>query len=179
MSFLSLLLVSAFLTSAPQPKHPDRRTAAVRGEWSSQTISLFNTWGALDYNPKRKLDYPSPDGKKKIVVRGGAVVIKINDKQYKTNFGTKTSAELGWSPDSQYFFLTWTDSGETGTWHTELYTVGDSGFKKSHSSKIRSALTLSVGFVTYRWIKASLDQRHANFGQKQFTVMQISSVRNG
>jgi len=37
---------------------------------------------------------------------------------------------LGWAHDSQHFFLTWTDGGDTGTWHTELYSVTKSGINQ-------------------------------------------------
>jgi hypothetical protein len=124
-----LALASALLLSA-QSISKNRRTSVRRGEWSSKTVSLFNTWGGLDSNPGRRLSLASPDGKKIIEVRNERVGIVVDGKAYRTKLGEKTNAELGWAPDSQYFFLTWTDGGDTGTWHTDLYSVGASGIRQ-------------------------------------------------
>jgi hypothetical protein len=128
-----ILLALALVTAMPltaQSTAKDRRTSVNRGEWSAQTISLFNTWGGLDSNPGRSLTLHSPGGKKIIQVRNETVSIVIDGKGYRTRLGEKTSAELGWAPDSQRFFLTWTDGGDTGTWHTELYSVTNSGIRQ-------------------------------------------------
>jgi len=125
---LSLILLP--MPSFAQPPAQDRRTSLNRGEWSAQTVSLFNTWGGLDSNPGRVLTLPSPDSKKIIQVRNERVDIVINGKTYRTKLGEKTNAELGWAPDSQHFFLTWTDGGDIGTWHTSLYSVPESGIKQ-------------------------------------------------
>jgi hypothetical protein len=123
---LALLPMPSFAQSPAQVK----RTSVNRGEWSAHTVSLFNTWGGLDSNPGRVLTLPSPDGKKVIQVRNERVGIVIDGKTYRTKLGEKTSAELGWAPDSQHFFLTWTDGGDTGTWHTEVYSITKSGIKQ-------------------------------------------------
>jgi hypothetical protein len=132
-TLLRTSLILALLVAVPvsaQSTQKDRRTSVNRGEWSSQTVSLFNTWGGLDSNPGRVLTLPSPDGKKVIQVRNERVGIVIDGKAYRTKLGEKTSAELGWAPDSQHFFLTWTDGGDTGTWHTEVYSITKSGIKQ-------------------------------------------------
>ena len=128
-TLLALALATAIPISA-QSAAKDRRVSVNRGEWSSQSVSLFNTWGGLDSNPGRVLTLPSPDGKNIIQVRDETVGIVIEGKGYRTRIGEKTSAELGWAPDSQYFFLTWTDGGDTGSWHTELYSVTKSGIRQ-------------------------------------------------
>lgn len=127
LSSVLLLAVAPGLLS--QSTSADRRTDVHRGTWSSETISLFNTWGGLDSNPGRKLSLPSPDGKKIIEVNGETVTLRINGRRYRTKLGEKTNAELGWSPDSKYFFLTWTDGGVTGSWHTDLYLTGPKGLE--------------------------------------------------
>jgi hypothetical protein len=92
------------------------------------------------------LSFASPDGKKIIQVKNETVTIAIQGKRYPTKIGQKTNAELGWAPDSQYFFLTWTDSGETGTWHTELYAVTGSGIDqiKGFENRVRSAFDVRI-----------------------------------
>jgi hypothetical protein len=124
------LALATALQLPAQHSAQDRRTAVNRGEWSSQTGSLFNAWGGLDSNPGRVLTLASADGNKIIEVRNETVGIVIDGKGYSTKLGEKTSAELGWAPDSEHFFLTWTDGGDTGTWHTELYSVTKSGISQ-------------------------------------------------
>ena len=36
-------------------------------------------------------------------------------------------AELGWAPDSTRLFVTWSESGELGAWHTQVYDVTEAG----------------------------------------------------
>jgi hypothetical protein len=93
-----LFLAASFVFAQSVSK--DRRTSVHRGEWSSETISLFNTWGGLDSNPGRMLSFASPDGKKIIQVKNETVTIAIQGKRYPTKIGQKTNAELGWAPDS-------------------------------------------------------------------------------
>lgn len=130
--FRSMLVLALAITLqlSAQSIPKDRRTSVNRGEWSTKTVSLFNTWGGLDSNPGRVLTLPSPDGKTIIEVKNETVFAVIKGNRYPTRIGEKTNAELGWAPDSQHFFLTWTDGGDTGTWHTELYSVGASGIKQ-------------------------------------------------
>lgn len=136
---LGVALATALQLPA-QHSAQDRRIAVNRGEWSSQTVSLFNTWGGLDSNPGRVLTLTSPDGEKIIQVRNETVGIVIDGKGYRTRLGEKTSAELGWAPDSQHFFLTWTNGGDTGTWHTELYSIMNAKLRKitGFESTVRS-----------------------------------------
>jgi hypothetical protein len=126
-----LLILAAKLPPAQSPSGAiDRRTSVERGAWSSETVSLFNTWGGLDSNTGRRVSLASPDGLKIVEVNGENVTLLVNGRRFATKFGEKTNAELGWAPDSRYFFLTWTDGGETGIWHTELYAVTNAGLTK-------------------------------------------------
>lgn len=115
-------------------KHPtdctekgDSRYMVCRGAWSGKTVALFNTWMAPDTNPERRLDLPSPDGEKIIWVRGFRVRLRMNGKQYWTPFGNMHDAEVGWAPDSTRLFVTWTESGQLGPWHTQVYNVSETG----------------------------------------------------
>jgi hypothetical protein len=105
----------------------DRRYMMCRGAWSGKTIALFNTWMAPDTNPERRLDLPSPDGKKIIQVRGFHVRLRLNGKLYWTPFGSMHDAEVGWAPDSTRLFATWSESGQLGPWHTQVYNVSETG----------------------------------------------------
>ncbi len=108
-------------------KSADRRYAVCHGAWSGKTVALFNTWMAPDMNPGRRLDLPSPDGKKIIQVSGFHVRLDVNGKRYWTPFGNMHDAEVGWAPDSTRLFVTWSESGELGPWHTEVYDVTEAG----------------------------------------------------
>src|SRR5579862_5020487 len=107
--------------------HGDRRYMVCRGPWSGKAIALFNTWSAPDTNSERRLDLPSPDGKKIIRVRGFHVRLQMNGKQYWTPFGDMHDAEVGWAPNSTRLFVTWTETGELGPWHTQVYDVTEAG----------------------------------------------------
>ena len=98
-----------------------------RGLWSAKTVALFNTISTPDTNPERRLDIPSPDGKKIIKVRGFRVRIQMNGNHYWTPFGNFHDAEVAWAPDSSRLFVTWTETGVLGPWHTEVYDVTDTG----------------------------------------------------
>lgn len=110
-----------------QGNNVDQRYAVCRGAWSGKTVALFNTWMAPDSNPERQLDLLSPDGKKIIQVRGFHVRLKMNGKWYWTPFGNMHDAEVGWAPDSSRLFITWSESGQLGPWHTQLYDVTEAG----------------------------------------------------
>jgi len=159
--FLGLALATALQLPA-QHSTQDRRTAVNRGNWSSQTVSLFNTWGGLDSNRGRVLTLPSPDGNKIIQVRNETVGIVIDGKGYRTKLGEKTSAELGWAPDSQHFFLTWTDGGDTGTWHIELYSLTDSGVKQvtRFESHIRSDFERRIRQLPIPKFASNMDRQY-------------------
>jgi len=108
-------------------KKSDRRYAVCRGPWSSKTVSLFNTWASFDTNPERRLRFPSPDGKKVIEVNGFHVRLRINGKAFWTPFGSMHDAEVGWAPDSTRLFVTWSETGELGAWHVQVFNVADDG----------------------------------------------------
>lgn len=108
-------------------KNADTRYAVCRGAWSGRTVALFNTWTAIDSNLGRRLDLPSPDGKKVIQVRGFHVRLSINGKRYWTPFGNMHDSEVGWAPDSTHLFVTWSKSGELGPWHTQVFDVVEAG----------------------------------------------------
>jgi hypothetical protein len=117
-------------TASAKPSHKlDRRYAVARGSWSAAAVSLFNTWSALDDNPHRRMTFFSPDGIKQIEVAGANVLLHIHGKTFDTGIDSlgKHDAELSWAPDSTKYFVTWTESGELGPWHMQVYGVDDSG----------------------------------------------------
>jgi hypothetical protein len=115
-------------TTKEKPKI-DRRYAISSGAWSAATISLFNTWTALDSIPSRHASFYSPDHKKLVEIVGDNVNIWIGGQTFgaQVNNFVKHDAELGWAPDSSKFFVTWSESGELGPWHMQVYSVDGSG----------------------------------------------------
>ncbi len=108
----------------------DPARAVCRGPWSSQAVSLFNTWTAFDIEPDRSLRFRSPDGEKVIAVDGFHARIRINGKAYWTPFGMMHDAEVGWAPDSTRLFVTWTEAGGLGDWHVQVYDVTENGLRE-------------------------------------------------
>ena len=119
--------VAAARHSTECDEHADRAYAVCRGMWSGKTVALFNTWSAPDTNPDRRLDFASPDGKKIIQVHGFHARLRMNGKQYWTPFGAMHDAEVAWAPDSTRLFVTWSESGQLGPWHTQIYNVTENG----------------------------------------------------
>jgi hypothetical protein len=115
--------------TAKTSQKPDLRYAILKGAWSAATISLFNTWSAFDDNPGRRASFYSPDHKKLIEVVGSEAFLRMGGKSFKTDINNETNhdAELGWAPDSTRFFVTWSDGGEQGGWHMQVYGLDASG----------------------------------------------------
>lgn len=111
-------------------KTKDRRFSLESGAWAAASVSLENTWHFLDENPGRKGCFYSPDKKVLTEIDGKNVTLVADGRRIATEFGKLTNAELGWSPDSKRFFVTWTDGGETGQWHTDVYEVTESTIRK-------------------------------------------------
>jgi hypothetical protein len=128
-SFL-LTVFSLLYATAIQTNRHHNPNLIQSGAWSRETISLFNTWGPVGENPHRNVILYSPDHHKAIRVQGNKVTAVFQGKEFPTDFGHKTNAELGWAPDSSRFFLTWTTGGELGVWKTDVYQVSDAGLKE-------------------------------------------------
>lgn len=100
-----------------------------RGEYSRLATPI---WGA-----KSGFVVQSPDGTKAIVVNRNSdenllqVSVKANGAEYQTSIGDWVNSEVGWSPDSKAFFVTYSDGGSIGTYHVRIFQVDNSGLKES------------------------------------------------
>ena len=119
---IPLLLLSGYCPAQTKTK-PNPLIDVHRGAWSSESISLFNTFGGLGNEDGREASFYSPDKKKLVRIHNQTVTISIDGKEVRTDFWLRTSAELGWASDSARFFLTWTDGGELGQWHVQVFDV--------------------------------------------------------
>jgi hypothetical protein len=75
------------------------------------------------------MSFYSPDRKKLIEVVGAEVSLRMGGRTFNTDINsfTKHDAELSWAPDSTKYFVTWTETGELGPWHMQVYGVDESG----------------------------------------------------
>ena len=105
-------------------------SAGRTGVWSRSATWIW----AVD----KPLTIVSPDGTKSIIVQPihnpqseatTAVTVAANGHTYKTSIGSWVNAELAWSPDSQAFFVTYSDGGNVGTYHVKVFYVSDSGLR--------------------------------------------------
>jgi hypothetical protein len=85
-----------------------------------------------DFDERTSAD--SPDGKKSVqltedgkfrVVSGSAVVAEFGLPEILS------SIEIGWSPDSKQFFVSYSDGGATGGYHVHMYRLNGSTLTES------------------------------------------------
>ncbi len=127
------------------------------GDWSGEAISI---------NSLEKIEIPSPDRKKIVVVDGVNLDVIVDGRRLQglEEKGVMQPAELVWSPDSVAFFITETDGGWVGTWHAMVYIIKNGyihyynvtqevikQFKKQY--KCMDPEEPNVGAVT--WLKGS------------------------
>ncbi len=76
--------------------------------------------------------FNSPDRQKVSEITGENVSLRVGGRRFDTDIdnATKHDAELGWAPDSTKFFVTWSESGELGPWHMQVYGVDDRGLRE-------------------------------------------------
>lgn len=81
---------------------------------------------------------PSPDGKKAISIllprtlgsdQTHRVVVRAYGREYRTPIGAWVNAEAAWSPDSEAFFVTYSDGGNVGTYHVKVVYVTAAGIR--------------------------------------------------
>ena len=110
-------------------RRPARRCAVTRGDWSAAAVWLFNTWTAFADKPGRRIVFTSPDRKKQIEVSGWVADLRVGGRSFKTGINSITGhdSELAWAPDSSKYFVTWSESGELGPWHMQVFGVDGSG----------------------------------------------------
>lgn len=112
-----------------------RKLIPKRGHFSRDAISI---WGQL--GREGILEIRSPDMNKIIVVKyavkkgampeySANVYVVVGGKQFDTDIGGSVNSELGWAPDSKAFFVTYSDGGNVGTYHTLVYHVAESGLR--------------------------------------------------
>ncbi len=95
---------------------------------------------------------PSPDKMKAVRLTKDYKFRVTVGKTVLSNFGipdVSCNVEVGWSPDSSEFFISYSDGGAIGNYHVQLYRVVGSTLKKS-----RVPTTVAERFKTKHWCES-------------------------
>lgn len=57
------------------------------------------------------------------------VDLQIHGVRFHTNLGQLVNSEVQWSPDSKALAVTFSDGGDVGTYHTQIYWIEEHGFR--------------------------------------------------
>ncbi|MBI5189554.1 MAG: hypothetical protein HZA22_02605 [Nitrospirae bacterium] len=99
------------------------------GEWTTESISLVGD------NYPRHMVIVSPNGKNVVVVDGVYIKVMCNGKDIPgvEDVGVISLAELGWSPDSNAFFINESEGGSVGEWVVTVYVLENGKVKVIHN----------------------------------------------
>jgi hypothetical protein len=137
--------------------------------FSQQATAIWaNIW--IQNEPVGNIKVPSPDGTKTVmavfdkVTDGVLLTVEVGSKRFKVNVEGGVGAELAWSPDSAAFFLTYSDGGLTGDYHTLVYYVSQSelwsvnldlAVKRAFGHPVLCESSLSPNVVGVGWLEHS------------------------
>jgi hypothetical protein len=103
--------------------------------FSQQATAIWeNIW--IKSQPVGTIQIPSLDGTKAVTAAYDQktdlllLTVASGGKQFKVKLQGGVGAELAWSPDSKAFFVTWSDAGLDGEYHTLVYYVSEHGLRK-------------------------------------------------
>ncbi len=96
-------------------------TTKIGANWSKEAYSLEYESG------KRWKEISSPDGEKTAIIDGVNLYLKADGRMLPglETVGASTLAEIGWSPNSNAFFLTESLGGAVGEWRVTVYLIED------------------------------------------------------
>jgi hypothetical protein len=130
---LSLLKVGLLLSCWAAVAMPQQ---LLKGpSYSQQATAIWeNIW--IRNEPVGNIRIPSPDGTKNVTATYEQktdfllLTIAAGAKQFKAKVEGGVGAELAWSPDSKAFFMTWSDSGLDGEYHTLVFYVSERDLRR-------------------------------------------------
>jgi hypothetical protein len=145
--FSSLALFCVVAIGTQQPRDADTFACAAR----SFSLEDFDKGAVV----------PSPDSKKHISLNpDGSFGIFVGQKQIGTRTYSVSVGEVGWSPDSTHFFISYSDGGAVGTYLTHVFSVSEKGviensltriafndFKSRHYCEIRGNNLFFLGWT--------------------------------
>jgi hypothetical protein len=130
---LAALTTQVLLTSYGAMSFPANSPKAP--SYSRQATEIWeNFWEGE--KPVHTVDVPSPDGKKFVSAAYNEqreltmLTVSVGEKRFLVNIGQGVGAELAWSPDSEAFFVTYSDAGLNGRYHTSVFYVHETGLNK-------------------------------------------------
>lgn len=103
--------------------------------FSRQATSVWDDY----WERKQPIRVISPDGKKTVIANFTGFsestehiifTVIASDKEFKVDIGLGVGSEVAWSPDSKAFFVTSSEQGRNGWFHTQIYFLEDGGLKK-------------------------------------------------
>ena len=127
--FINITLLAATLGT-------DASTLKKAGPYAAGAIDLWEKmWAGVKNAPNvlssaRLVEVTSPDGKKTVTAtyaeRQDAVLLEIRVPTFEAtvNIGPGVQSAVEWSPDSKAFFVTTSDGGANGWYHTLVFFVG-------------------------------------------------------
>lgn len=119
-----VVLLLGFLIAVPAFSQPNTDDDPM---YSRSATSI---WASGD------ITIPAPDGKRAIVVKPAVdangeethiVFVRAGGHDSRTKLGALVLAEVAWAPDSNAFFVTYSDGGGVGTYHVEVVYVSENG----------------------------------------------------
>src|SRR6266852_2609374 len=121
-----IMLVSSTLMAGPECWKHDPTV----GGWSCEAVSLRapGIGRAVDED-KRDIAVTSPDGLKKVRVRGIQLSLEMHGKEISFPREIPEEdlivwpSELSWSPDSKWIFITESGGSNLGGWHVRLFQI--------------------------------------------------------
>ena len=103
---------------------------------NDSTVRIFSNDATAIWGNLGEIIVPSPDGTKAIVVKKGAeseggnrVTVRAFNREFKTRIGFMVNSEVAWAPNSRSFFVTYSDGGNVGTYHTKIFYVEPNGLR--------------------------------------------------
>ncbi len=103
--------------------------------FSQQATAIWeNIW--IQNKPVGTIKIPSPDETKTVTAAYDQktdrtlLTIAAGTRRFKTEVEGTVGSELAWAPDSKAFFLTYSDAGLDGEYHTLVFYVSEHGLRK-------------------------------------------------
>ena len=124
------LLVLAALLALPAWARPSAPTAEWFAPHGNGRFSSAAQDVCAEPPSATAVDRLSPDRRRRITMRigrdgGGMAVSAVDDAGRETAIDTAawSCPEIGWSPTSDRFFVSYSDGGGVGTWHVSAYRI--------------------------------------------------------
>jgi hypothetical protein len=168
LTFHILLAAQVALASAGWPQSGQARLKPPRQ--SQQTTAIWeNIW--VQGGPTGTVRIPSPDGKKTITATYNEnadqlkLIVSWNRRHVKVAVVGGVGSEVAWSSDSDAFFLTWSDAGLGGEFHTRIFYVSETSLRQvSLDSVVKRAFghpvtcdnaALTANVIGIAWLESS------------------------